>query len=173
MKAAEFGEKYGSCLAAMTWRKSLPPEATQADAYLDCKDGAWTLWQLQWVTEPTPLRAPLERAAEKIVGRAVGRCDLEHWVSKWLSGEDRSLNTAAQIETNTRPSVLRYAAAAAADYVRALQAANTRAVLGNLLDAVDHARRAAWERAGTSGAIVECALQADDIREFIPVWPGE
>jgi hypothetical protein len=77
--AIEFGEKHGSCSEAMTWRRSLPKGATQADAWLACERGEWLFWQLLHgltAEEYDALRPAIKRASERIAQRAVLRAHL-------------------------------------------------------------------------------------------------
>ena len=41
--AYEWGVRHRSCSEALEWRKSLGPEATQADAWRQCHRGDWLL----------------------------------------------------------------------------------------------------------------------------------
>jgi len=47
MLAIDFGREHDSCREAMEWRRSLGPDATQADAWRQCYRGDWMIWQLE------------------------------------------------------------------------------------------------------------------------------
>lgn len=74
ISAVDYGIRHGSCDEAMTWRRSLPPDATQADAYAACERGDWLVWQLTRIPEPRyeVIRLALSRALDVIVQRALG-----------------------------------------------------------------------------------------------------
>lgn len=104
MLATEFGEKYNSC--EMDWRRSLGPEATQADAYAACERGDYLIWQFRHGLNPkqlkqiTPQLVGLARLwARREVRRAVARLkgrtedwirDYRRWARNYLSGKDTS-----------------------------------------------------------------------------------
>lgn len=105
MLAIDFGKLHESCPEAMVWRRSLPPTATQSDAYLACQRGDWLLWQLATLPpeQYETLRPAIKLVLEKIVDRAIrrGLASIEgveepwatswrSWAAGWLSGENGS-----------------------------------------------------------------------------------
>ena len=156
MLAIDFGLLHKSCREAMEWRRSLGPDATQADAWRQCHRGDWMIWQLERIGHPVP-----RDAIERMVARAIRRgqrslrgvrapwaTEWRRWARDWLSGEDRSREAA------------RAAWAARADAAAWVARAATRAARAEA--AAEDAARA-----------VELRLQARDLRLALPEWPEE
>lgn len=144
--------RHNSCSDALAWRRSLGPDATQADAWRLCKRGDWLLWQFERlpVKMQRAHKAAPHRAVEVIVARAVRRgvrslrgnrepwaAIYRGWARRWLSGEDRT-------------------EAAAWQAARAARAAEVA--------------EATWTAAEKAA---ELTRQARDIRREIPDWPEE
>ena len=147
MLATDFGRKHNSCREAMEWRESLAPDATQADAWRQCRRGDWMIWQLERIGHPVP-----QDATERIVARAIRRgqrslrgvrapwaTEWRRWARRWLSGEDRSRAAAGD-------AALEAAAESGAAAESAMAAART-------------------------AAKTELRLQARDLRLVLPEWP--
>jgi len=72
ISAVEFGEKHRSC--EMEWRRSLGPDATQADAYARCEIGEYLFWQLRKGLSPAQydeIRPQVKQVLDVIAERAI------------------------------------------------------------------------------------------------------
>jgi len=98
MLATDFGRKHNSCREAMEWRESLAPDATQADAWRQCRRGDWMIWQLERIGHPVPrdaivriVKRAIRRGQRSLRGvRAPWATAWRRWARRWLSGEDRT-----------------------------------------------------------------------------------
>jgi hypothetical protein len=195
MTATKFGEHYGSCREALKARRALGEDATQADWWRVCPRGDWLIWQLERVGRDSDNPA-LERALERIRSRAIRRAikslrgirgewatAWRGWARRWLSGEDRSCQSAASAEGAAANATW---AAATATWAAGSAAGATRDA-GAAGSAARAAAWAAWATrtaAGSSAGAVswaaesatatvprrELRLQARDIRIEIPEW---
>jgi hypothetical protein len=186
MNAVKFGAKYQSCKAAMKWRKSLPVEATQADAYLECPRVDWVIWQLLCLPDKrlSALRPALEQAGAKMIARALRRALKKEktpavwrkWARAWLSGKDRSQHAVVEVLWTNLPGRAEGATEAAVTYARLLENQTSaihavqnisEQVLWGVVSGITEAR--VWNRVWDA----ESRRQTNDIRAFIPKWPGE
>ena len=101
--AYEWGLRHRSCRNGLEARKALGPNATQADWWKICDRGDWLIWQLERLPPDQfeSIRPKLMRAIEVIVTSAIvehaldcGIREVELWAARWLSGEDRSAESA-------------------------------------------------------------------------------
>jgi len=197
MNAYEWGLAHSSCPEALKWRKSLGPDATQADAWKLCQRGDWMGWQLRYGLSAAELRAvmpALLRATDKVVERVIRHVmkslegndapwavDWWEWAVRWLTGDDRSAQAAeAAIATQATK-------AAAWETVGSAMRSATWATMAAVWasDAARAARAAEWAiavnaiRSTATAAEEAVALeeervrQAKDLRSEIPEWPGE
>ena len=175
MNAYEWGLARGACHAALKWRKSLGPAATQADAWKLCQRGDWMIWQLYHglsndefeVITPALLRATykilervIRRVMESLEGNDTPRVVVwRQWAERWLSGEDRSAVAAWAAGRAAQSATLQGTAVAA------------WAAAEETADLAVEAAEAAW--AGSRGVKAARAMAAGYFREEIPEWPGE
>lgn len=164
VSAVDFGRQSGSCSPAMEWRRSLGPNATQADAWQECQRGDWLFWQFSRL--PHGMKAQLypsiHQALDCIVARAIRRGQKSlrgvkapwatawrQWARQWLSGEDRSETAAGAaagaVGTAAGAAVARSAAWAAWDAAWATWAVATG-------DAAAAVARSAWDSAASTAA---------------------
>ena len=194
MNAYEWGLTRESCPEALEWRKSLGPDATQADVWRLCQRGDWMIWQLRYGLLIDELRAvmpALLQAAEKTVEREIRRVSgllrgsgeywaaiWQAWAETWLSGVDRSSASARRAAADTKTTEWLAWADAARAAARVAWVAETQAVWMT----GDVETSSAWVAAVTAPSRAVEAVwkttqedeqaQADAIRAGIPEWPG-
>ena len=166
MNAYEWGVAHGSCAEALEQRKAY---ASQPEWYLACKRGDWLAWQLGHLPDELYI-ARLRKAVEAIVDRAVKIHALPHpkakdWAKKWLSKEDRSLQTIWDLKLLASTGPASWTANAVMQFLKAIDSYK----LSRAMESTWHAARAAAD----FGDALELRRQADDIHRFIPTWPGE
>lgn len=144
--AAQWGAGRGSCLAALTWRRSLGEDATQADAWLACQRGDWVIWCLwRGATEEQLQRILPELAPviEEIVRRD---CCGGHVITESPRTEYYKRWARAHMSVYTDHNYIHVAAARLALWVGGYP-----------------------ERANAAAML----RQAEEIRAAVPEWPGE
>jgi hypothetical protein len=173
MNAVEFGEKYQSCEAAMIWRRSLPEGTTQAEAYLRCKRGKWTFWQLMRLKEWRELRPQLRQVLEKAVARALrhsmsfgGRQAWRVWAQGWLRGE----RSAAPVFSDGLPEKF-FIPKELTVHLAFLETPDWETLVNLGTRILNGAAR--LRGFGTPAARREQRQQAKDFREVFPEWRGE
>lgn len=205
--AYEWGKKHGSCELEARRKFDIEyPGQGQASFYIKCRRGDWIIWQLGQTKLSEKLKKALQRALMKIAERAVRKCaancnmpEFERWAEKWLSGEDRSIEsawvmaetirtTSTAATTAIAESAAEAAAAAAAEEAgsaaeEAAKAAGIEAsrvikISGTSIsddgDLYESETSFIDPNEETREAIKkELKLQADDIRSEIPEWPEE
>lgn len=187
MKAIEFGEEYGSCEGAMIWRRSLGPEATQADAWLACDRGDWLRWQLEQEISSSQYTRAFERAMEQMIDRAIRRAQQRlqnvqveweaawrRWACRWLSGEDRSEEAAYGVARVVEAAKKAKGPSKYAEKITAIKAIKAaKAAEYAAMGALWMGEVMIEVKEGADNRIAELRFQAQDIRREIPVWPGE
>ena len=162
LSATDFGIMHDSCI--MRDRIEFDranPGAGQAGFYEACQNGEYLLWQLRQLYEDQlkPYRASLVEVARRAALRARG------WESMAVVVDadfDLYANDAAMISANAANAAEEVAEGGAVFFVAG---ATTRAA--------KWAGQAAAFSGGRSRQRKELELQAYDIHELIPVWPGE
>ena len=186
--AYQWGKDHGSCQKALDWRETLG-NAGQRKAYQVCQRGDWMFWTFQHLTEAQfeLIRERMHEALLLSVNRQVaanclicGVPAVEKWAKKWLSGEDRSAESAAwdaaRSAASAAWSAARFAAWSAARF--AARSAAWSAAWSAARFAARSAEFAAWsaawsaESAGWCARFAELRQQARDLRRLIPAWPG-
>ncbi|MFQ5340001.1 MAG: hypothetical protein ACE5F6_00485 [Anaerolineae bacterium] len=194
--AYEWGMHHCCCREALEMRGQLG-DGTQADWWQVCPYGDWLLWQ--WWQLPKNVRSrtqPLVMHAvtERIVLRALRRaqdalednhapwaCEWRRWAQRWLACEDRSADAAETAAAAAKNS----GAVCAAEAAAAVGAVKTPIGDVAAIWAAEAAVAAAVEADADADAGVEDAAadaaeaadaerrsQADDIRRYLPDWPG-
>ncbi len=89
------------CEAAQKWLEYHPDPS---EAWRSCKNGAWLAWAIEHIELPPETKTALDRVVEKFAGRAIekyalhcGIDEVERWAARWLSGEDRSRESARAV----------------------------------------------------------------------------
>jgi len=181
MNAYEWGIEHESCSDALEARKALGPDATQADWWTACSRGDWLIWQLERLPKSkyNKIKPALKQAIDVIADRAVRNhalpCPETHdWAVKWLSGEDRTQDSASWAAWAARAAWADRAACAAraacASWADSAAWA-ARAACASWAAWADSAAWADW--ADSAARAAELKLQATDIHRFIPDWPGK
>jgi hypothetical protein len=166
MNAYEWGVVHGSCEEGLEQRKAY---ASQPEWYLACPRGDWLAWQLKQI--PDDLHVDRFRKAVAVIAdRAVEAHMLpcpstKDLAKKWLSREDQSFQAAWDLHFMASTE----SASWTADAVMLFLKATNSHKLFHVMESARHAARAinAYRYAR------ELRRQADDIRCFIPTWPGE
>ena len=165
LSAEEFGRRYVSCI--MQERAEfdrLYPGKGQAGFYTSCQNGEYLIWQLRQLPWKvlSLYRLQLAEIARRAANRACGyvaaadtSADIPTAV-KYLTDAKRAANRAADLATKTADAFL--------NTDRATSFAVAAA--GNSIDVCNVAACAEARQK-------ELQMQADDVHELIPVWPGE
>ena len=148
--AYEFGKKHDSCILHEREEfDRLYPGAGQSGFYAACQDGEYLIWQLRKLSENQlmPYKAQLAEIAKRAAKRAEG----------YATSTDAYAYAYAHA-TDDYAVVYVVCAAATATHYAASCAALAKAANPAEADAARQKER---------------QLQANDIHELIPAWPGE
>lgn len=163
LSAAEFGKQHRSCILEerIEFDRRNPGKG-QAGFYAACKNGGHLLWQLYKLSEDQlkPYRSSLVEVARRAAVRA------RKWASMTVVYDIVDADAYAD-----------YAAMDSANAANTAEKAAGGDAVFFVVRAATHAAKWAGQAAAFSGGRSrqhkELELQAYDIKELIPVWPGE
>ena len=197
--AYQWGVANGCCEEELEWWRSLGHATSPAVVWRICRRGDWMLRALSGFRVRRHVYKQILKAVDVVVARAIRRgvvslrgirepwaTSWRRWANEWLSGVDRSCG-AAEGEIQGIRRAMRVADTAAWGAARVAVLATEAALLHAAVSAVEgpvmwtisstaarvaEISKASFLLTGGMAQAAEYALQAKDIRGFVPEWPG-